>query len=531
MRRWNGWGDDGLDFPLEDHAREFLVGRIGEGTPPQDAELSAVLASVPASRLEGEAGLNTDPQIRLRHAHGESFPDLLALRSGRCGPYPEAVAFPENHDEVVALVSKAKDKGWKLLPYGGGTSVVGHLTLPGGGPPVVCVNMSRMNRLLDLDETSRIATMGAGVAGPDLEAQLSAKGYVLGHFPQSFEYSTLGGWVVTRSSGQQSLRYGRIEQLFAGGRLAAPAGEMDIPVIPASSAGPDLREWVMGSEGLMGVLTEAKVRVTPLPEHETFHAVFLPDWDSAKEAVRALAQAKVPLSMLRLSNEVETDTQLRLAGHATAIAWLKRYLGLRGVGEGMCMLMMGVTGSKGQAHRMLREALGITRQFRGVHLGSGLGKTWAQKRFLGPYLRNRLWEAGYAADTIESSVVWPRVTPLMRAMESRAHDALAAIDEKVHAFTHLSHVYAQGSSIYSTYIYRIASDPDEMHERWYRLKSAVSQAIVEHGGTISHQHGVGIDHAPYLEAEKGALGISTIKSAVAHLDPEGLMQSNRRLLG
>jgi alkyldihydroxyacetonephosphate synthase len=393
------------------------------------------------------------------------------------------------------------------------------------------MNLGRMTRLLHLDKRSQLATLQAGVAGPMLEAQLRAQGYTLGHFPQSFEYSTLGGWVVTRSSGQQSLRYGRIEQLFAGGRLETPVGRLDISTVPASSAGPDLREIVMGSEGRFGVLTEATVRVTPVAEHESFHAIFFPDWASAEAAVRSLVQRKLPLSMLRLSNTVETETNLTLAGHASLIAWLERFLGWRGCGTGKCLLMLGVTGDKRTAAYALAEARRHCRGYGAVYIGTAMGNKWRDNRFKGPYLRNTLWAHGYAADTIETAVDWPRVTSLMQAMEQAAHDAFAEFGERVHAFTHLSHLYPQGSSIYSTFVYRIAPGGFAPNlERWQRYKARVSAAIVDHGGTISHQHGVGRDHAPYLADEKGPLGMATLASLSQHFDPNRIMNPGKLLV-
>ena len=187
---------------------------------------------------------------------------------------------------------------WLVIPYGGGTSVAGHVTPGESARPILTLALSRMDTLLDLDATSQIATFGPGTKGPDVEAQLKPHGFVLGHYPQSFELSTIGGWVATRSSGQQSWRYGRIEQMFAGCTLETFEGTLDIPTIPASSAGPDLREVIMGSEGRFGVISSVKVRVTPCPEEETFYVAFSPDWATSIELARRAAQGKIPLSML-----------------------------------------------------------------------------------------------------------------------------------------------------------------------------------------------------------------------------------------
>lgn len=527
MRRWNGWGDEAEAYPLSEDAVAFLLERVGAGRPPQDASLDEALARIPASRLSQTSLFSSDARLRMAHARGQSFPDWIAMRAGRFGPVADAVALPSNHDEAAQALAEARQLGAVVIPYGGGTSVVGHLEVPTGDRPVVNISLERMNRLMDVDDPCQLVRFGAGTAGPMVEAQLARYGFLLGHFPQSYEYSTVGGWVVTRSSGQQSYRYGRIEQMFAAGRLITPKGELRVGGHPASSAGPDLREAVMGSEGRFGLLTEVTMRVRRLPQMESFHSVFFPSWEAGLEAARHIVQADVPLSMLRLSNEIETETQLRLAGHADAIKWLQRYLGVRGIGPGQCMLVMGVTGSLADVRRSRRDALAIAKRFRGVHVGKMIGKSWAKNRFRGPYLRNALWEAGYAADTVETAINWTQATPLMRAIEDAARGALAADDERVHAFTHLSHVYRQGCSIYSTFVFRSAGLPEADMERWRRLKSRVSDTIVAHGGTIRHQHGVGKDHAPYLQAEKGPLGIGLIRAMAQEFDPEGLMNPGK----
>lgn len=526
MRRWNGWGEDDQDYPLNEAARAFLQERIGPGTPNKDVSRESVLAAVPDSRL-GIGLIATDAATRLAHARGQSYPDWLALRYGRIGAVADGVALPGNAEEAEAALKHALALGAIVIPYGGGTSVVGHLDVPVGDRPVVNLSLSRMNHLRGLDEKNLLARFDAGTPGPQVEAQLRDKGYLLGHFPQSYEYSTVGGWVVTRSSGQQSLRYGRIEQLFHGGRLATPRGAFEIGGMPASSAGPDLREAVMGSEGRLGLLTEASVRIRRLPEQEDFHAVFFPSWDQACGAIRDLAQSDLGLSMLRLSNEVETETQLALAGHEKLITWLRRYLKVRKIGERPVMLLIGASGSHREVLRLKREALAICKPHRGVNTGRAIGKGWVKNRFRGPYLRNSLWELGYGADTVETCVSWDRATATMRAIEKTAQEVFAADNERVHCFTHLSHVYRSGCSVYSTFAFRAGGDYERDYERWRRLKSRVSEVIVAHGGTISHQHGVGRDHAPYLVQEKGPLGMDLIRAMAREFDPLGQMNPGK----
>jgi alkyldihydroxyacetonephosphate synthase len=530
MRRWNGWGDDTIEFALGEQALAFLGQRVGKGAAPLDATFDEACAGVPASRLPPHPLVDTSSGARALHARGQSLPDWLRLRHGRLGPVPDGVAWPEGAAQVRDLLTYAAGCGADVIPYGGGTSVAGHLGVDGSPRPSLCIDMSRMRALVSLDREAQLATFGAGVAGPDLEAQLRAQGYTLGHFPQSFEYSTLGGWIATRSSGQQSLRYGRIEQLFAGGRVETPAGTLEIVPFPASAAGIDLREMVLGSEGRLGIVTEATVRISRLPEREAFHAVFFPDWERALEAVRELAQARLSLSMLRLSNPLETTTMLTLAGHARLVALLEGWLGWRGCRDGKCMLLVGASGARPQATAAIKAALSIARRFKGVHLGTELGERWRRNRYRNVYLRNAAWAHGYAIDTVETAVDWPGVTGAMNAIERAAAGALAGQGERVHSYTHLSHFYPQGASVYTTFVYRLAGGFEADMARWQALKRGVSDAIVASGGTISHQHGVGVDHAPWLGAEKGELGLAAMRSLFAHFDPDGRMNPGKLVM-
>lgn len=529
MRRWNGWGDDTIALTLNTAILQFLHEQLGVGTATADASLTDVCREIGPSRLPIHRLLDSSPETRIRHALGQSLPDWLKLRYGKIDSVPDAVAFPANSAQVRELLDYAQDCGALIIPYGGGTSVVGHLTVPVSNAPILSISLARLSTLINLDHVARLARFGAGIAGPDLEAQLRAHGYTLGHFPQSFEYATLGGWVVTRSSGQQSLRYGRIEQLFAGGTVETPRGTLELPTFPASAAGTDLREMVLGSEGRIGILTEAVVRISALPEREEFHAVFFPDWEQAEQAARMLAQAKLPLSMLRLSNSVETATSLILAGHEKLMGLLQRYLAWRGCGTNKCLLLVGASGPKSAVANTLRNAREIALACHGIPVGRSIGEKWKQNRFRNVYLRNVLWQHGYAIDTVETAVDWPRVQEMMQAIERAATTALAEFGERVHAYTHLSHFYTEGASVYSTLVYRLSGDYEQDLTRWRTLKAAACVAIVQHGGTISHQHGVGSDHAPYLAAEKGEIGIGAMRALYRHFDPDGRMNPGKTL--
>jgi alkyldihydroxyacetonephosphate synthase len=517
-------------YPLPESAAQYLADIVGSGSPLPDAKLDQVVAAVPTSRIPAHELITIDPAERARYARGQSLPDWVALRSGQIDAFPDGVARPADDDEVRSLLTYAKQTGVRIIPYGGGTSVVGHVNPRAGSAPTLTLSLERLNRLFEFDESSWLATFGAGVNGPAVESQLKQRGYILGHFPQSWELSTLGGWIATRSSGQQSYYYGRIEQLFAGGHIETPIGPLDLPTFPASAAGPDLREVILGSEGRLGVITRATVRVRPLPAAEGFYAAFFRDWETGKSAVHVLSQSDITLSMLRLSDSMETQTTLALAGRERLVAFAERALATLRYGSERCLLIYGLSGERADVQRSRRRVGSILRAHGGFPVGSTIGTMWRKSRFKTPYLRNTLWEMGYALDTVETAVRWSKVSACMEAIKSVIQDGLSEMGERVLVFAHLSHMYRDGASIYVTLIFRRAADPQDTLRRWRKLKTAASEAIISHGGTISHQHGVGIDHAAYLASEKSEIGMKQLLALQRTLDPDGLL-SPGNLLG
>lgn len=524
MRRWNGWGDASVNYPLPAGAKRYLEEALGEGYAEPDVDYKRALGAVPQARLPAHPLIETDAEVRLRHARGQSLPDWISLRSGQIEAFPDGVAFPEHEEHVRALFRYAQQTGAALIPYGGGTSVVGHINPIPDERPSVSVDMHRLRALFDLDPDSRLAVFGAGARGPQIEGALNAHGYTLGHFPQSWEQSTLGGWIATRSSGQQSLRYGRIEDLFAGGHVETPSGTLSLPPLPASAAGPDMRELILGSEGRFGVITHAAVRIRALPEVEKFYGAFFRDWESGVRSVREIVQAGLCLSMLRLSDPLETETTLTLAGRDRLVAWADRGLRLLGYGPERCLLIYGITGDRRAVTFTRRRLHAAIREHGGLPAGAIIGEQWRKSRFQTPYLRNTLWEHGYATDTLETAVPWSSVLRTARDVKKSLRTRLAEEGERVMAFAHLSHVYRDGASIYVTFLFRRSSNA---LDRWRKLKAAASDIIVSHGGTISHQHGVGLDHAPYLESEKGRTGMAALEAVRAAFDPQGLLNPGK----
>lgn len=527
--RWNGWGNVSINKKVSPHGAKLIKSHIGKTKKLSSVSLQQVLKTVPKSRLPAAmtklATVSIDKEVRLRHARGQSFPDWIAMHSGAFEVFPDAVAFPESTADVETLLTLASEHDLIVIPFGGGTSVVGHINPQKGSRPVLTIAMSKMDQLIDLDTESQIATFGAGTQGPAVEAQLDAQGYRLGHYPQSWELSTLGGWIAARSSGQQSLGYGRIEQMFAGGTLVTPQGVLNIADIPASSAGPDLREMMMGTEGRAGIFTEVKMRVQPQPEEELFKVAFLPNWEAGKEVLRQAVQKNVRLSMLRLSNAVETDAHLHLGTSPSQFLAISTYLKARGLSSDKVMLTYGVSGDKAQNKLALTQFNKLLKQHGSVtgKITDIMGSVWAHGRFKFPYLRGTLWDKGIMVDTFETATNWNNIDEQMQQMQEAVQNALADEGENVMAFTHISHVYKQGASLYTTYFFRAAKDHATTLKRWQKIKQAASLSLANGTATISHQHGVGRDHAPYLAAEKGKLGIQVTHDMLKSLDPEQRM--------
>jgi len=527
MRRWNGWGDDTIEYPLPATAAGYLADHIGIGDTAQDVTLEKVLKDVPTSQLPDHALVTKDPFERLKHARGQSLPDWLAIKTGKIGAYPDGVAFPSGDQDICQLMQYATTCQGNFIAYGGGTSVVGHINPGQSANPVLCVDLSHMNKLLDLDTVSQLATIEAGTCGPEIERQLRQHGFTLGHYPQSFEFSTLGGWIATRSSGQQSYYYGRIEDLFAGGHLVSPAGSINLPPLPASAAGPDLRQLLLGSEGRFGVLTRAVMRVCPIPQFETFYGVFFHNWQDGMDAVRQISQGRIPVSMARLSNPQETETTLILSGKTRLVNWADRGLRLLKYGPEKCLLIYGITGDKENC-KETRDRVGeVIRKTGGIDTGKMAGKTWQKSRFRSPYLRNSLWSTGYAIDTLETALPWSSLRAAAEAIPHAIQECQETASERVLVLCHLSHIYQDGASIYITYLFRRMPDPEHTIHLWEEMKAAASQAILRFGGTISHQHGVGSDHKPYLGAEKGTVGIEILQKICRSFDPNGILNPGK----
>ncbi|HEX5146684.1 MAG TPA: FAD-binding oxidoreductase [Conexibacter sp.] len=531
--RWWGWGEDGHDAPLPAGAQALLVEQLGELPAGRRDPVALDRVRLPASALGdaarerlvevvGAEHVCEDRLARVTHAAGRGYPDLVRLRAGDASTAPDAVVYPADAEQVAAVLRGCAELEVAVVPFGGGTSVVGGVDPQRGRfGAVVSLDLARMDRLLAVDPVSLTATVQPGMTGPALEEALAAHELTLGHFPQSFEFSTVGGWVATRSAGQASTGYGRIDALVVALRVATPSGEIATRPLPASAAGPQLRELLVGSEGTLGVIVEATLRVRARPSVRRYEGFSLPRLTAGADAFRALAQAGAAADVMRLSDPVETRVSLALAGGGLTTRALGGYLRARGHGDG-CLTILGWAGtSEAELRRRRSAAARVLRAHGAVALGTQVGYAWEHGRFHAPYLRDELLAHGVLVETLETATTWDRLLELHGAVADALDGALRERGTPPLVWCHVSHVYRAGASLYFTFVAR-QQDGEELSQ-WRAAKVAACDAILAHGGTITHHHAVGRDHAPWLGGEVGELGIELLRAAKATLDPAGIM--------
>jgi alkyldihydroxyacetonephosphate synthase len=470
---------------------------------------------------------------RLGRTGGLSYTDLMRHRGAGEPAVPDAVVVPADPEQVQRVVEVAAEYGIGLVPFGGGTSVVGGVAaLRAGLESVVVLDLCRLDRLVSVDPVSRLAVLQAGMVAPAAERALAAHGLTLGHVPQSFERATIGGFAATRSAGQASAGYGRFEDMVQGVRMATPRGEWRLGVAPASAAGPDLRQLVLGSEGALGVITEVTLRVRQQPAAARFEGFVLDGWARGAAAVRALAQSRALADVTRLSDPRETDVAFALSGGWKTGA-VRAYLRARGVRE-PCLLVLGWEGaSDGEVAARRRATLRVLRRARPVALGTAAGERWRHGRFAGPRQRDALLDAGACVETLETATYWSGLDALRSAVRAALVDSLSTTAHRPVVACHISHAYETGASLYFTVL--VPRDLVDPIGQWERAKAAACAAIAGGPagplGTISHHHAVGVDHARYLPAEIGELGVGVLAAVKRELDPSGVLNPGKLLDG
>ncbi|MFD4959897.1 FAD-binding oxidoreductase [Microbacterium sp. NPDC058389] len=511
---WDAWGSTPAHLPA---AAKAIVATLlpGKAHPVPRRERPTLTPSMLAdddldalAAIVGAEHATRDDRVRALHLGGKSTPDLLRRRQDDPQTAPDAVVSPADHAATAAVLHACDERGLAVVPFGGGTSVVGGVDpVRGAQRSVIALDLSRTAALLALDEVSLLATFGAGTTGPQAEELLGARGFTLGHFPQSFEYASLGGYAATRSSGQASRGYGRFDDLVHALRVATPRGDLDLGRAPASAAGPDLRELFLGSEGAFGVLTEITVRIRPIPAATGYRAWTFPDFAAGAAAFREATQRGIRPTVLRLSDETETKVNAAMGGHLTR---------LRG-----CLAVATFEGATAAEAEAVRDTLDAVFAAHGAKSrGEDPARSWERGRFASPALRDTLMDVGVLAETLETATTWADLPALKAAVTDALSAALTAVGTKPIVLCHISHVYPAGASLYFTVVAALTDDPQQ---QWARAKDAASRAIGDAHGTITHHHAVGRDHRPYLEAEIGPLGVAVLRAVKATLDPNGIM--------
>lgn len=543
MSKWWGWGDPKLSFPMGDKPllwpwiRQKLGMSVERVTLPVGREQVAVpapnvnLRFVQALRetLKSEQ-LSTDDTDRLNRSFGKSYPNLWHARQGFVPQAPDLVVWPNGHDDVVKIIELANAHGVCVVPFGGGTNIVG------GVDPrddrdrmVVCLDMRRMNRLLALDPYSMTAVIEAGALGPKLEKDLEDKGFSLGHYPDSFEYSTLGGWVATRSAGMQSDEYGKIEDMVVALKMVTPAGTIVTRTVPASSSGPDLNRMMCGSEGVLGVITEATMRVHRAPEVKDYRGFLFPSFAEGAAAAHECVQRGFAPSLIRIQDAGETELAFHMKAPKKGLGGLvqkpiKAYLKAKGY-TSPCIMVVGFEGYADAIRSTRDAALKIMKKHRGFPLGASVGKTWSKDKYNIPYLRDYVMDYGVMCDVAETATTWRNLVPLHTATVKALKEKFAGEWGHGYVGCHISHTYKTGACLYFTYAAKQLEGKEL--EQYYGYKKMVTDVFMQNGATLTHHHAVGYEHRPWMEQEIGATGVETLRALKAKLDPNGILNPGK----
>jgi alkyldihydroxyacetonephosphate synthase len=538
--KWWGWGPEGVGFTHQDKPdlAPFIAQAIGleigeaiespvgfEDLRIPDPRLPDSLRGALEEALDA-AFVSVEPLDRVVHGRGKSMRDLILQRRGELPRVPDVVVRPGTEEQVAAVLRIAVDADAVVIPFGGGSSISGSLEPAGTEErPVLSVDLARLDKVLEIDGISRLARVQAGVFGPHLEEQLAALGYTFGHFPDSFTHSTLGGWIATRSSGMQSDRYGDIADLTKGLRVVTPSGTLVTRPIPAMSTGPSVREMVLGSEGRLGIITEATVHVRRIPERRVILGYLFPTFAEGVDAVREVATSDCSVSVTRVSDAHETQFSLAMRVRPTVVDRLKsRALAIflerrRGYDRRqMSLSFIGYEGSERHVTEQRRAVGEIVKRHGGLCIGAGPGALYDQKKFDTPHIRDFLLDRGALGDVSETAMPWSQLPAVYDAVTVAAQAAFARVGVQGYLMCHLSHSYHAGACLYFTFAFKPTRGRDTLAE-YDVVKSAIQQAFVDNGATLSHHHAVGTEHARWLEQDISAPGVAMLQALFDGTDP------------
>ena len=539
--KWWGWGEEGVAFRYDDKpAFAAFIKNAIDIDITQSSVAAADLDSLPvpaslASRdlvasLQAVVGSDNVQETildRVVHSYGKGLRDLVRIRRGDWGRLPDLVVYPGSEEEIAGIVKVALTHNVVVIPFGGGTNISGSLEAPRMETrPVISVDMGRISSVIEIDEVSRIARVQAGALGPDIERHLNERGWTLGHFPDSFKHSTLGGWIATRSSGMQSDKYGDIADLTRAVRVVMPTGVLATRAVPAASTGPSVKEMILGSEGRLGIITEATVHVHRIPKRRQIYGYLFPDWSRSLRAMTEIAESDAAPSVTRVSDSYETRFSFATRKHETFTSRMKTraskfYLEQikRFDTSQMCLSFIGYEG--GEEHVNIQKNLvdEIVARHGGICAGTGPGKLYDQKKFDTPYIRDFLLDRGALADVSETAAPWAQLENLYNGVMARARKAFGEVGVMGYIMCHLAHSYHSGACLYFTFAFR-PSDAERSLEQYDIVKRAIQQGFIDLGGTLSHHHAVGVEHSSWLSQDISPAGVTMIRSLLDGVDPQ-----------
>lgn len=538
QQKWWGWGEEGLAYRYEDKPKfpGFVQKMVGvDITRPVKLIPPFSSLDVPASELSdelrakfvdaiGEKYVQTDDETRVVHAYGKGVRDLIRIRKGDLGRVPDVVLYPGTQEEVEAIVDASVEADAVLIPFGGGSNIVAALEAePGETRQVISVNLGRMSKVLEIDETSGLAHIQAGVFGPDMEDQLQARGWTMGHHPDSFVWSTLGGWIATRSSGMQSDKYGDIADIVRGLTMVMPGQVLQLRPLPSSSSGPSVREMVLGSEGRLGVITSAWVNVHRIPEVRELQAYFFPTYEDGLKACEQIISSDAAVMMARVSDPIETQYIMangKKSGRVSSLANKAIQKIMLQKGWDLEKIAMSFIGFEGSANHVRYEKglVGkIVKDNGGMGVGKGPGTLYDQKKYDTPYIRDFMLDRGLICDVSETTTPWKYAAEIHAKIVDRFAKAMDDLGVRGVVFCHLSHSYHSGACQYFTFA--IADDSDNQEATYDAAKRVIQQSFMDFHGTVSHHHGVGEEHSPWMDQDISPAGVFIQRKLFEGVDP------------
>jgi alkyldihydroxyacetonephosphate synthase len=548
--RWWGWGDLDQRFDIENRARliPFMEKNLGVQlgvTRFSDPTLEDI--DIPPSRIGsdileevqgivGPENISTNKFQRVSHSMGKSYRDLLRYRQRRIERAVDAVVWPRGEDEIVKMLRIAEERDLAIIPFGGGSSVTGGVEpVPSQKAGVISLDMAKMDRVLSVDATSQTAVIQAGALGPEIEDQLNVQGFTLGHFPESFDHSALGGWIATRASGRQSTGYGDIEDMVLALKMVTPRGVVETRKVPNTAAGPSILQLCLGSEGVMGVITQATMIIRPVPDVIDYRGLLFRNFAAGVSAVREMMQQGMVPTCVRLSDRMETALANAFR-RTTGPKWKRegedavlKLLARRGYSfDDGAFMILGLEGERDEVEYLRTGILGLCRKLGGFHLGTGPGRQWYESRHDTAYFREQLINWGIMADTLETATTWGNLLHLYGEVRKELRAALEAGGGKSIVACHVSHAYREGASLYYTFFTPMAEEGRE-ESQWEDAKRAASEAIMRYGGTITHHHGVGYEHAAWMPSEVGDVSIAALRAVKETMDPKEIMNPGKLL--